>query len=325
MRGSTAVGRGRGSRLAVSEDAYGKGTPLMLPDEPRSSAGRSPEPGPPGCYRHPQTPTGISCTRCGRPICPQCMVAASVGFQCPECVDDGHAGTRRATTRFGGALNADGGLVTRLLIGVNVAVWLLAAYVLAPRLGQTWSLLSAGRDVPGGPAGVADGPDQWYRLLTATFLHLQWWHVGLNMLVLFWLGPPLEEALGRLRFLAVYLVSGLGGSTLAFVVAGDWMNSVGASGAIFGLIGATIMVQLRNRGPVGPTVALLVFNLIITFSRPGIDWRAHLGGLALGALTTAGLVYAPRKRRGLLQGLAVAGALAVEAAMLLVGMSLYGA
>ncbi|MBO1416492.1 rhomboid family intramembrane serine protease [Streptomyces sp. FH025] len=297
----------------------------MLPDESRSAAGRSPEGGLPGCYRHPQTATGVSCTRCERPICPQCMVTASVGFQCPECVGDGHAGTRRATTRFGGALTVDGGLVTRALIGVNLVVWLLAAYVLTPRLGQVWSLFSAGRDILGGPAGVADGPHEWYRLLTAVFLHLEWWHVGMNMLVLFWLGPPLEEALGRLRFLALYLLSGLGGSTFAFLVAGHRMESVGASGAIFGLIGATIVMQLRSRGPLAPAMAFLVFNLVMTFSRPNIDWRAHLGGLALGALTAFGLMYAPRERRGLVQGLTVVGAVAVEAAMLLTGMALYGA
>ncbi|MFF2144283.1 rhomboid family intramembrane serine protease [Kitasatospora sp. NPDC058190] len=297
----------------------------MLPDEPRQSTEPSPEGGPPGCYRHPQTATGISCTRCERPICPRCMVAASVGFQCPECVGGGHTGARRATTRFGGALTVDGGLVTRVLVGINLVVWLLAAYVLRPRLGEVWSLVSAGRDVLGGPYGIADGPAQWYRLLTATFLHLEWWHIGLNMLVLLWLGPPLEEALGRLRFLALYLLAGLGGSTFAFLVAGDWMNSLGASGAVFGLIGATIVMQLRNRGPLAPAVAFLVFNLVVTFSRPGIDWRAHLGGLALGALTALGLMYAPRERRNLVQALTVAGAVAVEAAMLLTGMALYGA
>ncbi|MET8622386.1 rhomboid family intramembrane serine protease [Kitasatospora sp. NPDC004669] len=297
----------------------------MLPDEPRQSTEPSPEGGLPGCYRHPQTATGISCTRCERPICPQCMVAASVGFQCPECVGNGQAGARRATTRFGGALTVDGGLVTRVLIGINLVVWLLAAYVLRPRLGEVWSLASAGRDEPGGPFGIADGPDQWYRLLTATFLHLEWWHIGMNMLVLLWLGPPLEEALGRLRFLVLYLLAGLGGSTFAFVVAGDWMNSLGASGAVFGLIGATVVMQLRNKGPLAPAMAFLVFNLVVTFSRPGIDWRAHLGGLALGALTAFGLMYAPRERRALVQGLAVAGAVAVEAAMLWIGMALYGA
>ncbi|ARF79443.1 rhomboid family intramembrane serine protease [Kitasatospora aureofaciens] len=297
----------------------------MLPDEPRQSTDRSPEGGPPGCYRHPQTATGISCTRCERPICPRCMVGAAVGFQCPECVGGGHAGTRRATTRFGGALTVDGGVVTRALVGINIVVWVLAAYVLNPRLGEVWSLASAGRAHPGGPYGVADGPAQWYRLLTATFLHLQWWHVGLNMLVLLWLGPPLEEALGRLRYLALYLLAGLGGSTFAFLVAGDWMNSVGASGAVFGLIGATIVMQLRNRGPLAPAVAFLVFNLVVTFSRQNIDWRAHIGGLVVGGLVALGLMYAPRERRGAVQALTVVGAVAVEAAMLLSGMALYGA
>ncbi|MFF9642783.1 rhomboid family intramembrane serine protease [Kitasatospora aureofaciens] len=253
------------------------------------------------------------------------MVGAAVGFQCPECVGRGHTGTRRATTRFGGALTVDGGVVTRALVGINIVVWVLAAYVLNPRLGEVWSLASASRAHPGGPYGVADGPAQWYRLLTATFLHLQWWHVGLNMLVLLWLGPPLEEALGRLRYLALYLLAGLGGSTFAFLVAGDWMNSVGASGAVFGLIGATIVMQLRNRGPLAPAVAFLVFNLVVTFSRQNIDWRAHIGGLVVGGLVALGLMYAPRERRGAVQALTVVGAVAVEAAMLLSGLTLYGA
>ncbi|MER8099565.1 rhomboid family intramembrane serine protease [Kitasatospora sp. NPDC094016] len=278
-----------------------------------------------GCYRHPQTATGVSCTRCERAICPQCMVTASVGFQCPECVGGGHAGTRRATTRFGGAIAQDGGLVTRVLIGINVVVFVLAAYVLTPRLGQVWELYSAGRAILGGPDGVADGPSQWYRLLTSVFLHLQWWHIGMNMVVLYWLGPALETALGRLRFLALYLLSGLGGSTLAFLIDGNALRSVGASGAIFGLIGATVVMQLRNRGPLAPVMAFLVFNLVVTFSRTDIDWRAHIGGLVVGALTAAGLMYAPRERRGLVQGLALAGSLAVVAAMLMIGMARYGA
>ncbi|MER7847592.1 rhomboid family intramembrane serine protease [Kitasatospora sp. NPDC096077] len=306
----------------------------MLPDEPRQSTEPSHGGGLPDCHRHPGTATGISCTRCERPICPQCMVAASVGFQCPECVGQGHAGARRATTRFGGVPTGDGGLVTRVLIGINLVVWVLAAYVLTPRLGEVWSLASAGRDRLGGPYGVADGPGQWYRLLTATFLHLEWWHVGMNMVALLFLGPPLEQALGRLRFLALYLLAGLGGSTLTFLVAGDWVVSLGASGAIFGLIGATVVLQLRNRGPLGPVLALLVFNLVITFSGarggpggagPSIDWRAHLGGLVIGALTAFGLMYAPRERRGLVQGLTVAAVLVLEAAVLLTGMALYGA
>ncbi|MQS13177.1 rhomboid family intramembrane serine protease [Streptomyces kaniharaensis] len=301
----------------------------MLPDEPRPPADRTqptgPEAGLPGCYRHPETATGISCTRCGHPICPQCMVPASVGFQCPDCVSGGHARTRQATTRFGGTPAADGALVSKVLIGINIAVFLLAAYVFTPWLAQDWSLFSAGRAIPGGPVGVADGPGQWYRLLTATFLHLQLWHIGANMLALWWTGPVLETVLGRLRFLALYLVSGLAGSAFAFLVAGDLMNSLGASGAIYGLFGATLVLQIRTRGPIGPVMALLVFNLILTFSMAGIDWRAHLGGLVVGALTATGLMFAPRERRGLVQGLTVAGAAAVIVAMVLIGMARYGA
>ncbi|MFJ9693002.1 rhomboid family intramembrane serine protease [Kitasatospora sp. NPDC101183] len=278
----------------------------------------------PGCYRHPQAATGVSCTRCERPICPQCMVTASVGFQCPECVGEGHAGARRATTRFGGVPTADGALVTRVLIGINLVVWVLAAYVFEPELVRSWSLYSVGLH-RGGPEGVADGPDQWYRLLTAVFLHQEWWHIGTNMLALLMLGPALEQALGRVRFLALYLLAGLGGSVLAFLIDGDWMNSLGASGAIFGLIGAQVVLQLRTRGPLGPVLALLVFNGIITFSRRDIiDWRAHLGGLVMGALVAAGLMYAPRERRGLVQWLSVAVVFAVEAGMLAVGTALYG-
>ncbi|MEU9076763.1 rhomboid family intramembrane serine protease [Kitasatospora sp. NPDC004745] len=292
----------------------------MLPDD------RTPEAATGCCYRHPGTATGVRCTRCDRPICPECMVPAAVGFQCPGCVGDGHRGARRATTRFGGAPGAGDALVTRVLVGINAVVFVLAAYVLAPRLGQVWELYSVGRGVAGGPEGVAAGPDQWYRLLTAAFLHLQWWHVGLNMLVLLRLGPELEEALGRLRFLALYLLSGLGGSALAFLVSGDGLRTVGASGAIFGLIGATVVMRLRDRGPLAWVVAFLVFNLVITFARSDvIDWRAHLGGLFVGGLTAAGLMYAPRERRGPLQALTVLGAVAVVAAMVMIGMARYGA
>ncbi|MGA5817060.1 rhomboid family intramembrane serine protease [Kitasatospora sp. NPDC094028] len=294
----------------------------MRPEDRTPATG--PEAGLPRCHRHPETATGVSCTRCERPVCPRCMVPAAVGFQCPECVGAGHSGARRATTRFGGVPTADGALVTKLLVGINLVVWVLAAYVLQPKLAQVWSLYSVGA-LRGGPEGIADGPDQWYRLLTATFLHLEWWHIGTNMLALLVLGPALEQALGRLRFLALYLLAGLGGSVFAFLVDGDWLNSLGASGAIFGLIGAQVVLQLRTRGPLGPVLALLVFNAVVTFSRTDvIDWRAHLGGLVMGALVACGLMYAPRERRGLVQGLALAGALAVEAGLLLTGMGLYG-
>ncbi|WP_371480363.1 rhomboid family intramembrane serine protease [Kitasatospora sp. NBC_00315] len=288
----------------------------MRPDEPQQPADR-PLPGGgeplrpdggqplPGCYRHPERETGIGCARCGRPICPQCMVSASVGFQCPECVAGGHQQVRRATTLFGGRPERDGALVTKILIGINLVVFVLAAYVYGDWFTNDLSLLSVGLHHGGfsyGYAyGVAEGPGQWYRLLTATFLHVQIWHIGTNMLALWWLGPALERTLGRIRYLALYLVSGLAGSALAYLVAGNFMNSLGASGAIFGLFGATVVLFLRNRLPLGPVIALLVFNLVITFSVPGIDWRAHIGGLLAGLAMGFGLMYAPRERRNLVQ------------------------
>ncbi|MFE2106620.1 rhomboid family intramembrane serine protease [Kitasatospora sp. NPDC059463] len=306
----------------------------MLPDEPRPPI--DPTPGAPGggnglsrCYRHPEQETGIGCTRCGRPICPQCMVNASVGFHCPDCFAEGGRQVRRATTRFGGRPATDGALVTKALIGVNLVVFVLAAYVLTPWLALDLELRSFAPDLSPAhyypfPTGVAEGPGQWYRLLTAVFLHTAPWHIATNMLVLWVLGPQLEAALGRVRFLALYLLSGLAGSAFAFLLAGDGMRSLGASGAVFGLLGATVVLYRRVRAPLGPVVALLVFNLIVTFSVPNIDWRAHLGGLIAGMLTAAGLMYAPRARRAAVQGLTLAGVAGLVVVMVLVGTAAYG-
>lgn len=252
------------------------------------------------------------------------MVSASVGFHCPDCVRGGAREVRQATTRFGGRPSADGALVTKTLIGINLAVFLLAAYVLKPWLADDLSLLSVGPQITGYPYGVAAGPDQWYRLLTATFLHVAPWHVATNMVMLWVIGPALEAALGRLRFLALYLISGLAGSAFAFLVAGGFMNSLGASGAVFGLLGATVVMYRRTRTPLGPVVALLVFNLIVTFSVNGIDWRAHIGGLVAGALTGIGLMYAPRDRRLPVQGLTLAAMVGLVLAMVLAGTAQYG-
>ncbi|WP_327679074.1 rhomboid family intramembrane serine protease [Kitasatospora sp. NBC_00458] len=300
----------------------------MLPDEPRPPTDRIP--GPEGgnglsrCYRHPEQETGIGCSRCGRPICPRCMVNASVGFHCPECVGEGGRQVRRATTRFGGQPAGDGALVTKALMGLNLVVFVLAAYVLTPWLADDLMLVSFDPRYTGFPYGVAEGPEQWYRLLTAVFLHTAPWHIATNMLMLWVMGPALETALGRLRFLTLYLLSGLAGSAFAFLLVGDGMKSLGASGAIFGLLGATLVMYRRVRAPLGPVAALLVFNLIVTFSVPGIDWRAHVGGLVAGTLTATGLMYAPRENRAVVQGLTVAGVAGLVVLMVAVGMASYG-
>ncbi|WP_033820435.1 rhomboid family intramembrane serine protease, partial [Kitasatospora sp. MBT63] len=208
------------------------------------------------------------------------------------------------------------------LAGLNVLVFLFTQY-LAPAWQQRLGLYSY-VPVPGLSIGVAEGPDQWYRLLTAMFVHAGFAHLATNMVSLLVLGPPLERALGRGRFLGLYLLSGLAGNALAFLVSGGALYSVGASGAIFGLLGATVVLVHRNRAPMGPVVALLVFNLVVTFSLSWIDWRAHIGGLVAGGVMAVGLVYAPRGHRGLVQGLTAAGLLALVLVTLVLGTARLG-
>lgn len=259
----------------------------------------------PGCYRHPDRPTGISCTRCERPICPECMVSASVGFQCPECVRSG-SGTGHAPsanqprTMAGGAITSDPRLVTKVLLGICVAVFVVQMTV-GDRFTERFEMLGLAW-VPdlGGLEGVAEG--QWYRLLTAMFLHGSYVHIAFNMLSLWWIGGPLEAALGRARYLALYLVSGLAGSALTYLLEAQNQPSLGASGAIFGLFGATAVLMRRLNYDLRPVIGLLVINLIFTFS-PGfnIAWQAHIGGLVGGLIVGYAMVHAPRERRSLVQ------------------------
>ncbi|MFC8720914.1 rhomboid family intramembrane serine protease [Kitasatospora sp. NPDC057198] len=307
----------------------------MHPEEPvrpTPADGQGRGSGLPGCYRHPERETGVRCARCGHPVCPECMVPAAVGFQCPDCVHGADARQERARQRprtSAGALLAlgDGALVTKVLIGINLAVFLLTEY-LAPDWQRRLGMVSAAW-ASGARAGVAEGPAEWYRLVTAMFVHGGLLHIAMNMFSLWVLGPQLERVLGRLRFLALYLVAGLAGNAFAYLLIGGYMFTVGASGAIFGLLGATAVLFKVTRTPMQPVIALLVVNLVLSFSLNGngpagvdtisIDWRAHVGGLVAGAAVAAGMFYAPRERRNLVQGLAVAGGLVLVLVMLLVG------
>lgn len=312
------------------------------------------------CYRHPDRETGIRCTRCKRPICPDCMVSASVGFQCPDCVrqgasaasvapgagvagagggrgEDGSTGASRWSrlasrgrsdsrprTLTGGVVARDPRMVTKILIVLNLAVFLLIKVAPDPdRLLSDLVMIGSWPPPQYGSAteGVASG--EWYRLLTSVFLHQEYLHIGLNMLSLWFLGGPVEAAFGRVRFLAVYLLAGLGGSVLSYLLADPNTASLGASGAIFGLFGATGVLIRKIRADFRPFAALLVINLIITFQWSGIAWQAHVGGLVVGALVGLAFVYAPRERRALVQwgscGLALLvmlGAVLVRTAML---------
>ncbi|OON73277.1 rhomboid family intramembrane serine protease [Streptomyces tsukubensis] len=271
--------------------------------------------GTPRCYRHPDRETGISCTRCERPICPDCMVSASVGFQCPDCArgtgpgDSGRptpAATRPRTVA-GGSLASDPRLVTKILLGLNIALFivihvvpdqtrLLNQLVLLGQWPPKSALVGTGIEPT---SGVATG--EWYRLVTSMFLHQEIWHIGFNLLSLWWLGGPLEAALGRARFLTLYLLAGLGGGALTYLVASPEEASLGASGAIFGLLAATAVLMRRLNYDMRPVVALVALNLVFTFVWSGIAWQAHIGGLVVGAGVAYAMVHAPRARRSLIQ------------------------
>ncbi|MET9495295.1 rhomboid family intramembrane serine protease [Streptomyces sp. NPDC006552] len=277
----------------------------------------------PACYRHAGTGTQISCVRCERPICPACMREAAVGFQCPECVREGARSVRRARTVAGGRVSAVP-VVTYALMAVNVLAYL--GEVLWPAVVERLQMLGLGLVGPDGvgyvyqdryPAdfhaeGVADG--EWYRLLTGAFLHLPptegvfgILHIVLNMASLWNLGRIVEAQLGHVRYLAVYLLAALGGSVLVLLLA-PRTPTMGASGAIFGL-GAAYYVIARRLGADmrGVNRFMAYFLLWMLVSAGFTSWQGHLGGLLAGGLVTAGLVYAPRGRRGVVQG-AVCGA-----------------
>ncbi|GHF93949.1 rhomboid family intramembrane serine protease [Streptomyces filamentosus] len=260
--------------------------------------------GTPHCYRHPGTETGIRCTRCEKPICPECMISASVGFQCPDCVRTGSgtghaAGANQARTLAGGRVRSDDRLVTKILIGTCVLVYGLVL-VLGDRLVDELVLIGyAYNPLLGEVVGVADG--EWYRLLTSTVLHQEPWHILFNLIGLWVIGGIVEPELGRSRYALLCLVSGLSGSVLAYVVAAPNQPSLGASGIVYGLIGAWAVLARRRRHDMRPVALFVALSLVMTFTRPGISWEAHVGGLVAGALLTFALVQAPRARRELIQ------------------------
>jgi membrane associated rhomboid family serine protease len=263
-----------------------------------------PQSGLPHCYRHPGTETGIRCARCEKPICPECMISASVGFQCPDCVRNG-SGTGHAAdanqprTLAGGRVAADDRFVTKILVGINLVVY-LAVLVAGERFVDQLVLIGyAFNPFLGEVVGVADG--EWYRLLTATVLHEEVWHILFNVLGLWVIGGIVEPELGRARYAALCLLSGLSGSTLAYLVAAPNQPSLGASGVVYGLIGAWVVLARRRRHDMRPVILFVALSLLMTFTRPGISWEAHVGGLVAGAVITYALVHAPRARRQLVQ------------------------
>jgi len=285
----------------------------------------------PQCYRHPGQVTYIHCQRCGRPICPQCSISAAVGFQCPECVSAGMRQTRQNQGPYGGERSKNPALTTLALIATNAAVWVLlmltgghagwAFWRLA--LAPTGSCLASddpGLYYPGAGAdacaalgaqatwmpGVADGAP--WQLLTSAFSHLEIPHLGFNMLALWFLGPQLERVIGRARFLALYLVSALTGSAAVMWLSDPGSTTLGASGAVFGLLGALLVLVLKVKGNAQSILLWLGLNVAYTFFGPGsISWQGHLGGLIGGAAIAAIIAYAPKQNRARIQWAGIAG------------------
>jgi len=265
----------------------------------------------PVCYRHPAKETYVRCTRCERPICPDCMNEASVGHQCPECVAEGKRSQRPVRTAFGGSAAGRTGTVTRTLIGVNVAVMLLeivsggagaiAGGAWGGLLGGT-TTLSNDLSIFANPALYANDPLQYYRLFTAMFVHFGVLHLLMNMYALWILGRDLERALGPLRFTAIYLLAGLGGNVAAYLFGTPGVPTAGASTAVFGLMAAIFVILRRLKLSVAPILPVIVINIIFTFLVANISVAGHLGGLAVGAIAAAVVAYAPPDKRNVVQG-----------------------
>jgi membrane associated rhomboid family serine protease len=258
---------------------------MTQPAGPQGPAAEEPAGSIPTCYRHPNRETYVRCVRCDRPICPDCMTAASVGFQCPECVREGNASVRQARTVGGGLIRGGEGVVTQALLAVLVGMFVIQ-FATGGLSGRVT------RDLDGFGLAIAAG--DWWRLISPVLLHASVIHILFNGYALYLFGPPLERWLGRTRYAALFVAAGFGGGVASYLFSPPNVAGVGASGAIFGLFGASIVLAQKLRYDLRPLFALLAINLFLGFAMSGIDWRAHLGGLAVGAFLGAVLGYAPR-------------------------------
>ena len=291
--------------------------------------------GVPTCYRHPAREAYIRCQRCEKSICPDCMRDAAVGFQCPDCIKEASKGSRQNRALYGGQRSADPRLTSYVLIGLNLLVWaaILATGARASRLTDLLALRPGGRcdlndgyvyDVPeaacrGGTflPGVGDGA--WWQVVTSAFTHVELWHIAGNLLAIYILGPALEGVIGRTRFVAVYLAGALGGSVAVLWLANPLSSTVGASGAIFGLLGALLVTATKARVDRQWIVQNLMLGVLITvIGWRFISWQGHLGGLLGGAAAAAIIAFAPRTRRSLVQwvGLALLAVVLLALALL---------
>jgi membrane associated rhomboid family serine protease len=245
------------------------------------------------CYRHPDRETGVSCSSCGRPICPECMTPTPVGMRCPECAGQRtrvHKGTA-SPSRFAGFP------ATYVLIALNAVAFLIEIAGGSGGLSGTASSAVV-NDFGLRGVNVADG--EWYRLVSGGFLHAGLVHIGFNMFALYFLGRLLEPAIGTPRFVALYFTSLLAGAFGALALTDPGQVTVGASGAIFGIFGATFVIA-RGRGfneIASQLGILLAINLALTFGIANISVGGHLGGLVGGLIGGLVIIAGERGRLG---------------------------
>ena len=265
----------------------------------------------PPCGNHPDRPASVACAHCDKPLCTECMHQAPVGWQCPDCIAEGAKQTR-VIRPFAGSGPGRTGIVgstnpTPVVIGlvvVCVVVFVVSGFGKASVINRF-----------GGLSHQVHQSNEYYRLFTSMFLHLNVLHIGSNMISLLIVGPAVEVILGRARFLSLYLVAGLGGSVASYLFSPGNSVSAGASGAIFGVMGAYVVLAHTRRYPMAPVVALIAINLVIGFTG-NIDWRDHLGGLFVGVLLALGYDYSANLRpAGRRFGFAVGATVAVLAVL----------
>lgn len=276
--------------------------------------GGAPEAGaPPVCPRHPDRISYVRCQRCQRPVCPECQRVAAVGVQCVDCVKDGARTVRRARTLFGAAVPTDTRpVLTTSVIVACIVIW-FAQITSADVTNRFLFMPVVSREEP-------------WRFLTAAFLHSPGspLHLAFNMYALWLTGPALEVAFGRLRLAVVYLLAALGGSVAMLVAAvipsgpgPAWVTgSLGASGAVFGMFAALLVVNRRIGADNGALLGVLAINLVLGFTVPRVAWEAHLGGFLVGAACAWILVAGARPHPRLSVAARQAGGLAAVAAVL---------
>jgi membrane associated rhomboid family serine protease len=286
----------------------------MPPEDPASQP--LPSSGPQVCYRHQTREAHIRCQRCRRPICPDCMNPAPVGFQCPDCVREGFAAQRQVRTALGGAQRGGPPLVTYGLIAVNALMFLLQQ--VRPSITDALFQITGPVYDNGDLIGLA--VHEYYRLLTAGFIHGGLLHVAVNMFSLYSVGVPLERALGRLRYVAVYFLSLFGASLFVLLFSADNVAALGASGAVFGVFGAIVVLTKKLGYDIKFALGVLAINVVINVVySSALSWQGHLGGLLTGAAAGVVIGWAPGqgavRRRNQWIGL---GLIAVVVAMSLV-------